>query len=209
MKGCGRVRPWLQPHTGIQRRPHRRVPRCRNAAHRASGGRGDGLARSTFECAPACVRDHYAGEPDLPPALPHGLAVRRCEPVVDQVGQHIDAEPMAEQRRPRAATRPCGDKYFEPSALFCAEVTFSRRHGDRVRHRRNRGKAPTIRAGQVDVCRVGSGSEIPNVSESSADDCRVANTGLKNRPERAISLSDASRSRPTTKPRGCFVTAAD
>ncbi len=48
--------------------------------------------------------------------------------------------------------------------------------------------------------------DIPDVSESFAGGCRVTNTGLKNRSERAISLSDASRRRPTIDQRGRFVT---
>jgi hypothetical protein len=35
--------------------------------------------------------------------------------------------------------------------------------------------------------------DIPNVSESFAGGCRVPNTGLKNRTERAIFLSNVSR----------------
>src|SRR5258708_34007935 len=33
-EGRGRVRPWLQPHAGIQRRPHWRVPKHLTAAFR-------------------------------------------------------------------------------------------------------------------------------------------------------------------------------
>jgi hypothetical protein len=40
--------------------------------------------------------------------------------------------------------------------------------------------------------------DIPDVSESFAGGCRVADIGLKNRTERAISLSNESRRRPTT-----------
>jgi len=43
--------------------------------------------------------------------------------------------------------------------------------------------------------------DIPDVSESFASGCRVANTGLKNRTERAISLSDESRRRPDAQPK--------
>jgi hypothetical protein len=45
-----------------------------------------------------------------------------------------------------------------------------------------------------------------DVSESFAGGCRVANTGLKNRTEHVISLSNASGRRPTTDQRGCLVT---
>ena len=57
------------------------------------------------------------------------------------------------------------------------------------------GKAPPVRAGQVKeigVMKVSSW-DIPNVSESFAGGCRVPNTGLKNRTERAIFLSNVSR----------------
>ena len=40
--------------------------------------------------------------------------------------------------------------------------------------------------------------DIPDVSESFASGCRVANTGLKNRSEPAIFLSMASKSRLTS-----------
>jgi hypothetical protein len=73
--------------------------------------------------------------------------MRRSEPMVDQAGYHIDSEPMGEQRRPGAAAQACGGKYYERPALLRAEVTFSRRHSDCVRHRRNRGKSPPVRAG--------------------------------------------------------------
>jgi hypothetical protein len=76
-----------------------------NAGH---SGAFLGEAWSTFDRLPAGVRDHHAGKLDLPPAHPHGLAVRRGEPAVDQVGQHFDAEPMGEQRCPSAATQLCG-----------------------------------------------------------------------------------------------------
>jgi hypothetical protein len=50
------------------------------------------------------------------------------------------------------------------------------------------GKAPPVRAGQVRGGRSHEVScwDIPGVSESFAGGCRVANTGLKNRTERAI-----------------------
>jgi hypothetical protein len=47
--------------------------------------------------------------------------------------------------------------------------------------------------------------DIPNVSESFAGGCRIANTGLKNRTERAIFLSNVSRRRPTADQRNRFV----
>jgi hypothetical protein len=47
--------------------------------------------------------------------------------------------------------------------------------------------------------------DIPNVSESFAGGCRVPNTGLKNRTERAIFLSNVSRRRPTVDQRDRFV----
>src|SRR6266446_3572904 len=74
-EGRGGVRPWLQAHAGIQRRPDRRVPGPKG---RLSGGRADVAmvcARSTFERTPAGIRDHHAGKLDLPP--PH-LMVCRC-----------------------------------------------------------------------------------------------------------------------------------
>jgi hypothetical protein len=49
--------------------------------------------------------------------------------------------------------------------------------------------------------------DILDVSESFSGGCRVADIGLKNRTERAISLSEASRRRPTTDQHGRFVTA--
>jgi hypothetical protein len=58
----------------------------RKAAYRASGRRGDGLRAINFERTPAGIRDHHAGKLDLPPPHPHGLPMRRGEPVVDQVG---------------------------------------------------------------------------------------------------------------------------
>jgi hypothetical protein len=48
--------------------------------------------------------------------------------------------------------------------------------------------------------------DTPDVSESFASGCRVANRRLKNRTERAIFLSDVSRRRPTADQRGCLVT---
>src|SRR5260370_19535355 len=77
---------------------------------------------------------------------------------------------MGEQGRHSAATQPCGGKYFERTALFRAEVTFSRRHGGCVRHRRNRGKTTPVRAGQVNEVRgVVSCYDIPTyLSRASA-----------------------------------------
>jgi hypothetical protein len=64
------------------------------------------------------------------------------------------------------------------------------------------GKAPPVRAGQVRGGRTHEVScwDILDVSESFAGGCRVANRRLKNRTERAISLSNASGRRPTTDP---------
>ncbi len=78
-----------------------------------------------------------------------------------------------------------------------------------MRHRRNRRKSPApVRAGQVRGGRSHEVScwDIPDVSESFAGGCRVANTRLKNRTEHAIFLSGASRRRPTTDQRGRLVT---
>lgn len=48
----------------------------------------------------------------------------RGEPVPDQIGQHANAEPMAEERRSGAALLPCVGEQFECTPLFRAELTF-------------------------------------------------------------------------------------
>jgi hypothetical protein len=75
-----------------------------------------------FERPPAGVRDPDARNLDLPPAHPHGLAARRGKAVLDQIGYHIDVEPMAEQRCPGAAAQSCVGEHFERAALLSAEV---------------------------------------------------------------------------------------
>jgi hypothetical protein len=75
-----------------------------------------------FDCHQAGVRDPNAGNLDLPPAHPHGLAVRRSKAVLDQVGYHIDVEPMADQRRPGAAAQSCVGEHFERAPLLSAET---------------------------------------------------------------------------------------
>ena len=82
-----------------------------------------GKAVRAFDCHPAGVRDPNAGNLDLPPAHPHGLAVRCGKAVLDQVGYHIDVEPMADQRRPGAAAQSCVGEHFERAALLSAEMT--------------------------------------------------------------------------------------
>jgi hypothetical protein len=82
-----------------------------------------GKAVRAFDCHPAGVRDPNAGNLDLPPAHPHGLAVRRGEALLDQGGYHIDVEPMADQRRPGAAAQSCVGEHFERAALLSAEMT--------------------------------------------------------------------------------------
>jgi hypothetical protein len=104
-------------------------------------------ARSTFERTPAGIRDHHAGKLDLPPPHPHGLPMHLATP--SWTRSAIDAEPMGEQHRPCAATQRCGGKYFERPALFRAEVTFSPRHCDCVRHRR---KSPRRLARGKSIC---------------------------------------------------------
>jgi hypothetical protein len=79
-------------------------------------------ARSTFDRPPACVGDPDAGNLDLASARPHGLALRGGKAALDQVGYHINAEPMGEHRRAGAAAQPCGGKHFERQALLPAEV---------------------------------------------------------------------------------------
>jgi hypothetical protein len=54
---------------------------------------------------------------DLPLARIHGLAVRGHKPGANQIGQHINANPVREQRCPGAVLRPCDGKQFECAAL--------------------------------------------------------------------------------------------
>ena len=75
-----------------------------------------------FDRPPAGLRDPHAGNRDLPPAHPHGLAMRRGKAVLDQVGYHIDVEPMADQRRPGAAAQSCVGEHFERAPLLSAEM---------------------------------------------------------------------------------------
>jgi hypothetical protein len=53
----------------------------------------------TFEHPPAGIRDAIALDPDVLAAHPQGLALRRGEPLADQVGQHVEGEAIGEKPR--------------------------------------------------------------------------------------------------------------
>jgi hypothetical protein len=55
------------------------------------------LGRHSSIAPPASVGDAVALDPDLSAAHSHGLALRRGEPLADQVGQHVDGEAVGEQ----------------------------------------------------------------------------------------------------------------
>jgi hypothetical protein len=54
-------------------------------------------------CWPTGWGDPDASYFDLPATRPPGLVVRRGESIADQGGNRVEAEPMGEQRRSRAA----------------------------------------------------------------------------------------------------------
>jgi hypothetical protein len=80
---------------------------------------------SFFDCPPACVSDAVALDPNLSAAHPHGPALRRGEPLADQVGQHIDGETIGEQSPFGVAAWTAGEE-FQRLALFPAKVWFLR-----------------------------------------------------------------------------------
>jgi hypothetical protein len=57
------------------------------------------VTASLFDRLSAGVRDAVALDPDLSAAHPHGRALRRGEPLADQVGQHVDGETDGEKPR--------------------------------------------------------------------------------------------------------------
>src|SRR5258708_2460053 len=68
------------------------------------------LAYLAFDRPPPGVRDAVALDPDLSAAHPHGPALRRGEPLADQVGQHVGVEAIGEQPSFGAAAWTAGDQ---------------------------------------------------------------------------------------------------
>jgi hypothetical protein len=58
-----------------------------------------------------------AGNLDLPLACLRGLAACRGKPLAEKIGQHINADPIGEQRRPGPALRTCVGEQLECAAL--------------------------------------------------------------------------------------------
>jgi hypothetical protein len=88
-----------------------------------------------FERPPAGICDPEASYSHFTCAYPHDLTTRCCEPVVDQVGYHVDSKTMGEQRCPVAAAQPDCSKYFKCPALFWAERSFAPHLQRQCRHR--------------------------------------------------------------------------
>jgi hypothetical protein len=106
----------------------------------ANAGRGGaflGRARSTFERLPAGIRDRNTADRNRLASL----ALYSCKPGVDELGEHFAREAVDVHDCFGGTERAAGEQ-SECSALFATETTFSRRHGDCVRHRRHRGKSP-------------------------------------------------------------------
>jgi len=92
---------------------------------------------STFERLPAGIRDRDTADRDRLA----GLALSSCKPGADELGEHWALEAVDVHDCFGGTERIAGEQ-SECSALFAAEMTFSRPHGDCVRHRRHRGKSP-------------------------------------------------------------------
>ena len=58
-----------------------------------------------------------AGNLDLPLARLRGFAACRGKPLAKKMGQHINADPIGEQRRPGAALHTCVGKQLECATL--------------------------------------------------------------------------------------------
>src|SRR6266481_1857115 len=81
---------------------------------------------SLFNRPPAGVADAVALDPDRSAAHPQGLALRRGEPLADQVGQRVDGEAIGEQSPFGVAAWTAGEE-LQHLGLFRAEA-----HGRQV-----------------------------------------------------------------------------
>jgi hypothetical protein len=176
-------------------------------------------ARSAFERPPASGRDPDTLNLDRQAAVrPLGLG-------------HTVASPASTRPASNSAEKPCATTSTSSLTPRGASASLLKARRCSRLKRRSRGIArqglssdiltdcvrhagKTRRLGRASRC------VVSNISEWSTDDCRAANTGRSCPPEScarsspraiacAISLSNASRSRPTTKLSRCFATAAD
>ena len=93
-----------------------RGPKGAGATH----GQWEGAARTStlaFQRPSPRVRNPHACNIDLPLARIRGLAIGGHKPGANQIGQHINADPMREQRCPAAVLQTCDRKQFECAAL--------------------------------------------------------------------------------------------
>jgi hypothetical protein len=96
------------------------LPRLATFPRYHAQGQWEGAARTltlAFQRPSPRFRNPYACDIDLPLARIRGLAVGGHKPGANQIGQHINADPMREQRCPAAVLQTCDGKQFECAAL--------------------------------------------------------------------------------------------
>jgi hypothetical protein len=111
--GCGFL---YRPDLRGARPSSARGPKGAGATH----GQWEGAARTStlaFQRPSPRVRNPHACNIDLPLARIRGLAIGGHKPGANQIGQHINADPMREQRCPAAVLQTCDGKQFECAAL--------------------------------------------------------------------------------------------
>ena len=107
----------------LRGRSHEIKPRCQMGAPNEivpSDRQWEGAARTSilaFQRPSPRVRNPHACNIDLPLARIRGLAIGGHKPGANQIGQHINADPMREQRCPAAVLQTCDGKQFECAAL--------------------------------------------------------------------------------------------